>query len=113
MMTSSSPRRRCLRRRSVANCNSGRALMSRKARVDALYDELSLLVRRSQEFSSEIHAGLSLVDYTLLTRIAGNPGTRAADLAALFGLDKSTLSRQINSLVERGLVARAGERPGQ
>ncbi|HEY5272443.1 MAG TPA: MarR family winged helix-turn-helix transcriptional regulator [Acidimicrobiales bacterium] len=87
--------------------------MSRKAFVDALYDELSLLVRRSQEFSGEIHAGLSLVDYTLLTRIAGNPGTRAADLAALFGLDKSTLSRQINPLVERGLVERAGERPGK
>jgi DNA-binding MarR family transcriptional regulator len=87
--------------------------MARKMHVDALYGELSLLVRRSQEFSGELHAGLSLVDYTLLTRIAGNPGTRAADLAVLFGLDKSTLSRQINALVERGLVHRAGERPGR
>jgi DNA-binding MarR family transcriptional regulator len=87
--------------------------MASKAHVDALYSELSLLVRRSQEFSGELHAGLSLVDYTLLTRIAGSPGIRAADLAALFGLDKSTLSRQINSLVARGLLARAGERPGK
>jgi DNA-binding MarR family transcriptional regulator len=87
--------------------------MSRKMHVDALYGELSLLIRRSQEFSGELHAGLSLVDYTLLTRIAGSPGVRAADLATLFGLDKSTLSRQINSLVERGLIERAGERPGK
>jgi DNA-binding MarR family transcriptional regulator len=87
--------------------------MSRKSHVDALYGELSLLVRRSQEFSGELHAGLSLVDYTLLTHIAGNPGIRAADLAMLFGLDKSTLSRQVNSLVGRGLVERAGERPGK
>jgi DNA-binding MarR family transcriptional regulator len=87
--------------------------MPQRAHVDALYGELALLVRRSQEFSGELHAGLSLVDYTLLTHIAGNPGIRAADLAALFGLDKSTLSRQINALVGRGLVGRTGERPGK
>jgi DNA-binding MarR family transcriptional regulator len=87
--------------------------MPRRAHVAALYEELSLLVRRSQEFSGEIHPGLSLVDYTLLTRIAASPGTRSADLAALFGLDKSTLSRQVNVLVERGLVERTGERPGK
>jgi len=87
--------------------------MSRRTHLAALYEELSLLVRRSQEFSGEIHAGLSLVNYTLLTRIAGSPGTRAADLAALFGLDKSTLSRQVNVLVERGLVKRTGERAGK
>ena len=88
-------------------------MTSRTTHVAALYEELSLLVRRSQEFSSEFHAGLSLVDYTLLTRIAGSPGVRAADLAALFGLDKSTLSRQVNVLVDRGLVERTGERPGK
>jgi DNA-binding MarR family transcriptional regulator len=87
--------------------------MPRAAQEAALYEELSLLVRRGQEFSGEIHAGLSLVDYTLLTRIAGSPGTRAADLATLFGLDKSTLSRQVNVLVEHGLVVRTGERPGK
>jgi DNA-binding MarR family transcriptional regulator len=87
--------------------------MPRTTHVASLYEELSLLVRRSQEFSAEIHPGLSLVDYTLLTRIAGSPGTRAADLAALFGLDKSTLSRQVNVLVERNLVERTGERPGK
>src|ERR1700678_2637880 len=87
--------------------------MPRTTHVASLYEELSLLVRRSQEFSAEIHPGLSLVDYALLKRIAGSPGVRAADLAALFGLDKSTLSRQVNVLVDRGLVARTGERPGK
>jgi DNA-binding MarR family transcriptional regulator len=81
--------------------------------IEALYQGLSLLVRRSREFSPEFHGGLSLVDYTLLTQIQSAPGPRAADLAILFGLDKSTVSRQVNKLVNEGLLARAGERPGQ
>jgi DNA-binding MarR family transcriptional regulator len=84
-----------------------------RAEVEALYQGLSRLVRRSREFGPDIHGGLSLVDYTLLTEIHGAPGTRAADLAILFGLDKSTVSRQVIKLVEVGLLARTGERPGQ
>jgi DNA-binding MarR family transcriptional regulator len=38
---------------------------------------------------------------------------RAADLAAHFGLDKSTLSRQLEQLISAGLLRRDGERPGR
>jgi DNA-binding IclR family transcriptional regulator len=54
-----------------------------------------------------------VVAYSLLTQIDVTPGFRAADLAAHFGLDKSTLSRQLEQLTSAGLVRRDGERPGR
>jgi DNA-binding MarR family transcriptional regulator len=56
---------------------------------------------------------LSVVDYTLLTQIDVTPGVRAADLAAHFCLDKSTLSRQLEQLISAGLLRRDGEQPGR
>ena len=38
---------------------------------------------------------------------------RAADLAAHFCLDKSTLSRQLEQLMSAGLLRRDGEQPGR
>jgi DNA-binding MarR family transcriptional regulator len=54
-----------------------------------------------------------VVAYTLLTEISLTPGVRAADLCAHFGLDKSTLSRQLEQLISAGLLRREGERPGR
>jgi DNA-binding MarR family transcriptional regulator len=53
------------------------------------------------------------VAYTLLTQVDATPGVRAADLAAHFCLDKSTLSRQLDQLAAAGLLRREGERPGR
>ena len=61
----------------------------------------------------DLHPGLSLVAYTLLTQIDVTPGMRAADLAAHFCLDKSTLSRQLEQLISAGLLRRDGEQPGR
>jgi DNA-binding MarR family transcriptional regulator len=61
----------------------------------------------------QLHPGLSLVAYTLLTQVGVAPGMRAADLAAHFCLDKSTLSRQLEQLISAGLLRRDGERPGR
>jgi DNA-binding MarR family transcriptional regulator len=55
---------------------------------------------------------LSLVAYTLLAQVDATPGMRAADLAAHFFLDKSTLSRQLEQLTSARLLRRDGERPG-
>jgi len=63
--------------------------------------------------SDDLHPGLSLVAYTALTEIYLTPGVRAADLSAHFGLDKSTLSRQLEQLSSAGLLRRDGERPGR
>jgi DNA-binding MarR family transcriptional regulator len=46
-------------------------------------------------------------------RLAVWVGVRAADLCTHFGLDRSTVSRQIEQLISVGLLGRAGERPGR
>ena len=61
---------------------------------------------------AEVHPGLSFAAFTVLTQ-SRPPGTLARDLADLFGLDKSTISRQINELEAAGLIGREGERPGR
>jgi DNA-binding MarR family transcriptional regulator len=81
--------------------------------VNDLYQGLATLMRRRAELSAEVHPGLSLTAYTVLTEIQAAPGTRACDLAELFGLDKSTVSRQVAQLEAAGLVGREGERPGR
>src|ERR1700733_5311284 len=71
------------------------------------------MVRRSRGVGDDLHPRLSLVAYTLLTEIYLTPGVRAADLSTHFGLDKSTLSRQLEQLISAGLLRRDGERPGR
>jgi DNA-binding MarR family transcriptional regulator len=87
--------------------------MAREAALDDLYQGLTTLARRARDIGDHLHPGLSLVAYTLLTQIDVTPGMRAADLAAHFGLDKSTLSRQLEQLISAGLLRRNGERPGR
>lgn len=87
--------------------------MAREAALDDLYQGLTTLSRRARDVGDHLHPGLSLVAYTLLTRVDVTPGMRAADLASHFGLDKSTLSRQLEQLISAGLLRRDGERPGR
>lgn len=87
--------------------------MTREADLELLYEELTVFARRARELSSELHPGLSLVAYTVLSYIETRPDSRAADIAADWGLDKSTVSRQLNQLVDDELVTRTGERPGR
>jgi DNA-binding MarR family transcriptional regulator len=87
--------------------------MAREPALEDLYQGLTTLARRARDVGDHLHPGLSLVAYTMLTQIEATPGMRAADLAAHFGLDKSTLSRQLDQLISAGLLRRDGERPGR
>jgi len=87
--------------------------MTREAAVEDLYHGLTTMARRARDMSDDLHPGLSLVAYTLLAEIYLTPGVRAADLCAHFGLDKSTVSRQLEQLISAGLLRREGERPGR
>jgi DNA-binding MarR family transcriptional regulator len=87
--------------------------MTRDAALEDLYKGLTTMARRARDMSDNLHPGLSLVAYTLLTEIDLTPGVRAVDLCAHFGLDKSTLSRQLEQLISAGLLRREGERPGR
>ena len=87
--------------------------MSRELSVEDLYQQLATFVRRSRELSNDLHPGLSLVAYTFLSLVDTTPGLLASDLASRFGLDKSTVSRQLDQLTEAGLLRRQGGRPGR
>ncbi|HEV8221702.1 MAG TPA: MarR family winged helix-turn-helix transcriptional regulator [Streptosporangiaceae bacterium] len=87
--------------------------MTRETALEDLYQGLTTLTRRARDVGDELHPGLTLVAYTLLAQIDVTPGARAADLAARFCLDKSTLSRQLDQLIAAGLLRRDGEQPGR
>jgi DNA-binding MarR family transcriptional regulator len=89
------------------------ANVAREAALEDLYNGLTTMARRSRDVGDDLHPGLSVVAYTLLTEISLTPGVRAADLCAHFGLDKSTVSRQLEQLISAGLLRREGERPGR
>lgn len=87
--------------------------MSRESVVEDLYQGLASFVRRSRELSTELHPGLSMVAFTVMAEVDSMPDLRAADLVARLGLDKSTLSRQLDQLIDAGLLQRQGGRPGR
>lgn len=87
--------------------------MDRIAAVRELYESLAFVSRQSRELGAQLHPELPLVTHSLLLFIAAEPGSRAVDVAAAYGLEKSTVSRQLAQLEAAGLVGRAGEQPGR
>src|SRR5437763_981206 len=75
--------------------------------------EVGLLLRRSRAISSrlaaELHPDLDGAAYGLLALLQDSGPLRASDLVARLGLDKSTVSRQLASLVALGLVDRTAD----
>ena len=75
--------------------------------------EIGLLLRRSRAMSTrlarEIHPDLDGAAYGLLALLADAGPLRATDLVVRLGLDKSTVSRQVSSLVDLGLVSREAD----
>lgn len=75
--------------------------------------EIALLLRRSRAISArlagELHADLDGAAYGLLALLEDAGPLRASDLVTRLGLDKSTVSRQVASLVELGLVDRTAD----
>jgi DNA-binding MarR family transcriptional regulator len=75
--------------------------------------EIGLLLRRSRAMSTrlarEIHPDLDGAAYGLLALLADAGPLRATDLVGRLGLDKSTVSRQVSSLVDLGLGSREAD----
>lgn len=72
--------------------------------------ELSVILRRSRSVSialaREVHEGLEAAEYGLLRVLDDAGELRASDVATAFGLDKSTVSRQLSHVESMGLVER-------
>jgi DNA-binding MarR family transcriptional regulator len=75
--------------------------------------EIGLLLRRSRAISArlsrELHPDLDGAAYGLLALLQDTGPLRASDLVSRLGLDKSTVSRQVSTLVDLGLVTREAD----
>jgi DNA-binding MarR family transcriptional regulator len=75
--------------------------------------EIALLLRRARAISArlagELHPDLDGAAYGLLALLQDTGPLRASDLVTRLGLDKSTVSRQVSTLVDLGLVERAAD----
>lgn len=75
--------------------------------------EIALLLRRSRAISARLagvlHKDLDGAAYGLLALLQDAGPLRASDLVNRLGLDKSTVSRQVATLVDLGLVERTAD----
>lgn len=81
-----------------------RAKASRAQLLDAIFEEMNVITRRGTARARRLAAPLSYVEHSLLQFIGATPGCRATDVATSFHLNRSTVSRQVASLLEHGLV---------
>ena len=72
--------------------------------------EVGTLIRRVKrvmgERAREVHPDLHPITYFILTHLAVHGPLRGADLSDAFGMDKGGVSRQVQTLVDLGLVER-------
>jgi DNA-binding MarR family transcriptional regulator len=78
--------------------------------VDHLEQEVGVLIRRIRrvihERSRSVHPDLQPASYLLLSHLVTNGPMRASKVAEQFGIDKGAISRQVQHLVELGLLDR-------
>jgi DNA-binding MarR family transcriptional regulator len=85
-------------------------------RLEPLTGYVGYAMRRAQAASfrhlerTAGRLGLTPGQFSLLSVLAANPGVNQGRLAAVFDLDKSTLSPAIHALTRRGLVRRVRSR---
>jgi DNA-binding MarR family transcriptional regulator len=72
--------------------------------------ELGVLIRRVKRVLGErarvLHPDLQPITFLLLTHVIERGQVRAAEMAEAFGMDKGGVSRQVQHLVDLGLVER-------
>ncbi len=72
--------------------------------------EVRTLIRRVRrvmgERAREVHPDLHPMTYVILAHLAASGPLRGADLSDAFGMDKGGVSRQVQALVDLGLVER-------
>ena len=83
---------------------------TRNDELRRIESEVGSLIRRVKrvmgERAREVHPDLHPMTYFILTHLADSGPMRGADLSCAFGMDKSGVSRQVQTLVDLGLVER-------
>lgn len=84
--------------------------MTRAEDLRAIEQEIGVLIRRVKRVIGDraraVHPDLGPVSLFVLTYLIERGPVRAADIAAQFGMDKGGVSRQVQQLVDLGLVER-------
>lgn len=84
--------------------------MVESSTILALEHEMSVLVRRLRRRIAErarlVHPDLSPVGYSMLMALHDAGPQRASALVDLFGIDKGAVSRQVQLLIELGMIER-------
>lgn len=84
--------------------------VGRDEALQHLEQELLVLVRRARrgvrDRAAEVHPGLQSGAYLMLSQIIRHGPLRATGLCEMFDMDKAAVSRQVQQLVELGLVDR-------
>ena len=79
--------------------------------------EVGSLIRRVKrvmgERAREVHPDLHPMTFFILNHLAASGPLRAADLSDAFAMDKGGVSRQVQTLVELGLVERRPDPDGR
>lgn len=76
----------------------------RRTSIARVQRELTTVARRGTARIRRENLALSEVDRSLLAHIQTHPGCRAVEIAAHFQLNRSTVSRQLATLQEQGLI---------
>ncbi|HPE48017.1 MAG TPA: MarR family winged helix-turn-helix transcriptional regulator [Hyphomonas sp.] len=80
------------------------------ARSSRFYHALQIAAHRLQKRADQAlmeAAGISTAQSAVLAIVAGNPGMRQNQVAALLGLNESAVTAMVARLVKLGLLARA------
>ena len=84
--------------------------MSRADSLRGIEHEVGVLIRRIKrvigERAREVHPDLQRASYLMLSYVAERGPMRASELVAIFDIDKAAISRQVQHLVDLGLVDR-------
>ncbi|KFF98984.1 MarR family transcriptional regulator [Streptomyces scabiei] len=81
-------------------------MAARDEPLDAIHESIILFSRNSRTRANNMYDDLSFVAYTMLSYVRTAPQPTASDLAERYGLEKSTVSRQLSQLEEDGLLRR-------
>ena len=86
------------------------AVMARTETIGLLEQEVGLLIRRVRRVIHErarlVHADLQPASYLLLAYLAESGPRRSSEISDAFGIDKGAISRQVQNLVQLGLLDR-------